>query len=515
MKRLSEYLSGLTTYRIDTRKKKLLFWTGIITLCANGYSFLNYMPAHDAVNHMFSSAGEWEVQLGRFLQPYYVYLRGNVVSPWLAGLIGAVFAVISACLIADMIKIENPVGEILACGFLTANLSVTELCGIFIYIYDCCMIALFLSCLSVWCWMHVRHPWNLILGAACIVLSMGLYQAYISVAIALCAVVLLQKVLADASWKEEVRSAVSMVLMTAIGAAGYLLLYKIMLTIWHTTSTSGSNGMGRLTELSVYMIFQNVIKTYGDILKFFVVDSRYFGKIICTLHGLLLLIVLVGFIILLIQKKLKIYNMIGAILILITLPVWCNFIGVIQGEGWIVLRSSYALYLLFPIGIMIVGSLKDISIRKPVWYLTGVICIFLLVRNIQYSNIAYMYARVAYDRSISVMTRVLNDIETYEGYEIGVTPIAVIGEFSKNDNVEVYRGDTRNINGNRRVATTYPKTTYNFWRSMGSLINGIEDNDILATYMESDEVKQMPCYPHDGYCQMIGDVMVVKIADRK
>lgn len=514
MKRLSKYLSDLTTYRIDARKKTLLFWTGIITLCANGYSFLNYMPAHDAVNHMFSSAGEWEVQLGRFLQPYYVYLRGNVVSPWLAGLIGAVFGVMSACLIADMIKIENPVCEILACGFLTANLSVTELCGIFIYIYDCCMIALFLSCLSVWCWMHVRHPWNLILGAACIVLSMGLYQAYISVTIVLCAVVILQKVLADTSWKEEVRSAVSMVLMTAIGAAGYLLLYKIMLAVWHTTSTSGSNGMGRLTELSVQMIFQNIIKAYINILSFFVVGSRRFGKIICTLHGVLLLIVMAGFFLLLRQKKLKIYNSVGAILICMTLPIWCNFIGVLQGEN-IVLRSSYALYLLFPIGIMIVESLRDIPVRKPMRYLTVVICIFLLVRNIQYSNIAYMYERVAYDRSISIMTRVLDDIETYDGYEIGVTPIAVIGEFTENDNVAVYRGDTRNINGHRRVATTYPKTTYNFWRSMGSLINGIEDDDILAAYKESDEVKQMPCYPHDGYCRMIGDVMVVKIADRE
>lgn len=514
MKRLSEYLSGVTTYKMDARKKKLLLWTAIITLCANGYSFLNYMPAHDAVNHMFSSAGEWEVQLGRFLQPYYASLRGNVVSPWLAGLIGAVFAVMSADLIADMIKIESPVFEILACGFLMANLSVTELCGIFIYIYDCCMIALFLSCLSVWCQLHVRHPWNLILGAVCIVLSMGLYQAYISVTIVLCAVVLLQKVLADTSWKEEVRSAVSMGLMMAIGAAGYLLLYKIMLTVWHTTSTSGSNGMGRLTELSVQMIFQNIIKAYSNIVSFFVVGSRHFGKIICTLHGVLLLIVMAGFILLLKQKKLKIHNSIGAVLICMTLPIWCNFTGVIQGEN-IVLRSSYALYLLFPIGIMIVDSLGDIPVRKPMRYLTGIICIFLLVRNIQYSNIAFMYDRAAYDRSISIMTRVLDDIETYEGYEIGVTPIAVIGEFTENDNIEVYRGDTRNINGHRRVATTYPKTTYNFWRSMGSLINGIEDDDILATYKELDEVQQMPCYPHEGYCRMIGDVMVVKIADRE
>ena len=179
------------------------------------------------------------------------------------------------------------------------------------------------------------------------------------------------------------------------------------------------------------------------------------------------------------------------------------------------MRSSYALYLLFPIGIMIVDSLGDIPVRKPMRYLTGIICIFLLVRNIQYSNIAFMYDRAAYDRSISIMTRVLDDIETYEGYEIGVTPIAVIGEYTENDNIEVYRGDTRNINGHRRVATTYPKTTYNFWRSMGSLINGIEDDDILATYKELDEVQQMPCYPHEGYCRMIGDVMVVKIADRE
>ena len=137
MKRLLQYLYNGTDYEPDAQKRKLLFWTGVIALCANGYAFVNYMPTHDAINHMFSSAGKWEVQLGRFLQPYYVYLRGNVVSPWLVGVIGTVFAVMSAFIIADIIKINNPVCEILACGFLVSNLAVTELCGIYIYIYDC------------------------------------------------------------------------------------------------------------------------------------------------------------------------------------------------------------------------------------------------------------------------------------------------------------------------------------------------------------------------------------------
>lgn len=61
MKRLLEYLRGCTAGKIDARRKALLFWTGVITLCANGYAFVNYMPLHDAINHMFSSAGEWEV----------------------------------------------------------------------------------------------------------------------------------------------------------------------------------------------------------------------------------------------------------------------------------------------------------------------------------------------------------------------------------------------------------------------------------------------------------------------
>lgn len=514
MKRLLEYLRGCTAGKIDARRKALLFWTGVITLCANGYAFVNYMPLHDAINHMFSSAGEWEVQLGRFFQPYYVYLRGNVASPWLIGIIGTVFTVMSAYIIADIIKMQNPVCEILACGFLAANLSVTELCGIYIYIYDCCMIAVFFSCLSVWCCQHVGHPWNIICGGGCLMLSMGFYQAYISVAIALCAVVLLQKAFADASWKEEVRSVFTMVLMGIIGVAGYLLLYKISLIMWHTTSTGGSNGMGRLTELSVSVIFQNSIKTYGDIWKFFLGDSRYFGKIVCGLHGMLLLIMLAGFIIFLIQKKLKIYNTTGAVVIFMTLPLWCNFTSIIQGEN-IVLRSSYALYLLFFLCIMIVDRLSHIPVGKAMRYMTCFICLFLLVRNVQYSNTSYMYARLTYDRTVSIMTRILEDMEGQEGYEGGVTPVAVIGQFNKNDYVEVYHDDYKFVNGRSKASTTYPQTTYNFWRSLGSPVNGIQDNDILETYAASSRVKQMPCYPYAGYCQMIDDVMVVKIADRK
>lgn len=511
MKRLLKYMCGEIDYKVDMR---ILLWCGVLALCANGFAFMNYVPKHDAINHMFSAAGEWEVRLGRFFQPYYAYLRGNVISPWLVGIIGTVFAVMSALIIVDIMNVENPVYVILASGFLVANLSVTELCGIYLYIYDCCMIALFFACLSVWCWLHIRHPWNIIFGAVCLVLSMGFYQAYVSVTIVLCAVVLLQKVLKNSYWKEEIGSTLSMILMAVIGCAVYLLLYKILLLLWHTTPTNGSNGMQKLTELSGGVIFQNIIKTYKDILNFFVADSRYFGGLVCALHGMLFIIVFIGFVILLFQRKLNAYNVILAIFIFITLPIGCNFTSVLQGEG-IVLRSSYALYLLFPICLMLVESIHSISVKKQIQYITGLICLFLLVRNIQYSNTVYMYARVTYDRTVSIMTRVLEDIEEYEGYEVGVTPIAVIGEFSKNDNVEIYKGDYKFINGNNKTSTTYPQTTYNFWRSLGSPINGIQDNDILKTYSELSQVKQMPCYPYDGYCQMIGDVLVVKIADRQ
>lgn len=509
---VSYFLGDVSEYKLDMRKIVILIAGGVITLCANGFAFFNYMPKHDAISYMFSTAGEWEVQLGRFLQPYYAYLRGNVVSPWLVGIIGSVFAVMSVLIIVDIINIKKPVYGILASGFLVANLSVTELCGIYIYIYDCCMIALFFACLSVWCWLHIRHPWNTIFGSICIVLSMGFYQSYVGVTIVLCAVVLLKEALENVSWKEEMRSTFSMVMMTVIGGGIYLLLYKILLLMWHTTLTDGDNGMQRLAELSGKMILQNIVKSYTDILNFFIADSRYFGGIVCCLHGLLLLIVIIGFAILLFQKKLKVYNAIVASLIFIIVPVCCNFTSILQGEG-IVLRSSYALYLLFPISLIIVESIDYFPFKKMMQYIVCLISLFLIVRNVQYSNTVYVYARATYDRTVSIMTRVLEDIEGYEGYEIGVTPIAVIGEFRENRNVEIYKGDYKFINGNNKTSTTYPQTTYNFWREMGSPINGIEDNEILKEYSELSQVKQMPCYPHDGYCQMIGDVLVVKIAD--
>ena len=195
------------------------------------------------------------------------------------------------------------------------------------------------------------------------------------------------------------------------------------------------------------------------------------------------------------------------------LSVWCNFTSVLQGEG-IVLRSSYALYLLFPAGLMIISNIGPVPLKKQMQYIAGFICVFLLIRNVQYSNIVYMYDRVTYDRTVSIMTRVLEDVEEYEGYESGKTQVALIGEFSRNYNVAVYKEDRKFVNGSNKTSTTYPQTTYNFWRSMGSPINGIQDSVILKTYAEMDSVKEMPCYPYEGYCQMIGDVLVVKIADK-
>lgn len=57
---------------ITIKERLPVFASAILfSFLANAFTFLNWNPRHDAINHTFFFAGQWEVSLGRFLQPYY------------------------------------------------------------------------------------------------------------------------------------------------------------------------------------------------------------------------------------------------------------------------------------------------------------------------------------------------------------------------------------------------------------------------------------------------------------
>lgn len=353
------------------RERLFDFWSAIFfSFLANAFTFLNWNPRHDAINHTFFFAGEWEVSLGRFLQPYYGKIRGDIASTWYIGIIGTFFIALSVCIIIDLIDIRNLCFRVLTSGILVANFSITEVCGTYLYVYDCFMIALFFACLSVWIWIRLDKIWKYPLSCLCLVLSVALYQAYISVTIVLFAYILIREVYRNALWKIQLIRFFSVIILMIIAGGIYYVVWQYFLIKWQVTPANTYNGLSQMTLLSINVLIDRIILTYKGIFELFF-STFIFDTVIVWMHFFIIICVVFLTIILMVKKKLRFYNSIIILLGGCIIPLCANVVGLLSGLG-IELRCSWALFLCYPICFAIIESFInkiDVKRRNRIIYL--------------------------------------------------------------------------------------------------------------------------------------------------
>lgn len=141
------------------------------------------------------------------------------------------------------------------------------------YCSDAYMLSYLLAVVS--CYYMIAADWNLKgivyvgLSAGCLIFSLGIYQAYISVAAIICVLFLLFMLLESKNLLSIVKRAEIMLISGTIGILGYFIIMKVTQMITHTAPQSrlfSQNG-----NRFVY-IFQNI----GNVYKYF--GEYFLGK---------------------------------------------------------------------------------------------------------------------------------------------------------------------------------------------------------------------------------------------
>ena len=124
-----------------------------------------------------------------------------------------------------------------------------------------------------------------------------------------------------------------------------------------------------------------------------------------------------------------------------------------------------------------------------------------------------------FDLTISTITRVITRVEEIEGYEVGKTPVVIIGDLNKGSlaiKKENLDYDTTGLGGT--FATTYNRSYYRFINYyLGYPMNIVDKNDAESTIAKElsnkDEIKQMPCYPNEGSIKMVEGYLIIKFSN--
>lgn len=237
---------GKNTIQIKEEWKFGFFSVWIFGLLAHAYRFFNLLPTWDSMYNFKGTGGTFH--LGRCFLEFFGSLPSKYDMPWVNGALSLLYISVVVVLLTDLFKIKGHLSAALLGGLIVTFPTVTSTFA-YMFTADAYMIAFLLSVLGVY--LTYKWKYGIWPGMVCICLSIGTYQAYISVALVLVVMIVIQDLLLEKkTFREMFFSDVKYMVLMLGGAGGY----KVASTIinWHyEVILSDYQGIGRIGILTL------------------------------------------------------------------------------------------------------------------------------------------------------------------------------------------------------------------------------------------------------------------------
>jgi hypothetical protein len=507
--------------------------TAVFSLVANAFAYFNLTPHHDSILRVLRFAGEWENSLGRFLLPVWGKLISDITIPWFTGLLSILFLSLTVWFCTEILNIRSKAGIILTSGFLSVNYSITELCGTFGYVLGAYTFALMLMCAGVWVVASCRSRASVIIAALFICISMGLYQAYITVGFSLFLILVMQQTASEERLRSHLREWIQYVASFVIGGILYFVIYKTVLHFTGIEAPDSYNSVSLLSNMGIRYLADGAIMIYKYFIRIWFLSEAPSTWLIAVIN-ILLFLTTVFIVISRIMKSegAKVGRTLLFFLCVALFPLASMLMQLLMPHDFfpnLDFLTSYAIFLIYP------GCISLIEMNRPFSFSVNaseskrfvgkhsaqalcLVCALILFSFVRFSNEAYSVSKVIYDRAITAATMIMVEMDATEDYFPGETEVVVIGRLDSDESCITSLYDFKrfkSIRGYTKVAITYPLSFERYFRLMGHPINMNHKESIITLYENNPEVKEMPCYPAAGYCRMVDGRMVIKLAEEK
>lgn len=515
--------------------------TVIWYLFAHGYRFANNLYSHDALLDICQDDSAWEIALGRFVHPVLIFLRGNLESPWLISVCAMVWISLGIWLIIHMLSVKHVISVIIIAGIMVCNPTLVSTNASFLPWVDFYGLALFLSIFGIWLCKRGGRCCS-VCGIMSMMLSLGIYQAYICVSIVLVMILLLREGQENTELKEVVKKAVYYGSMLFLSALLYYLVWKIVLSVFGIWTADSYHGMASLGDYSEESFLALLVLAYERVFQYFwhpdtFVTMMFRGislsivwKYILRCANIMAVASLIWNVAVFnIKMRTRLWQRLFQVGILLLLPMGMNFVCILS-KGVEHILMVYAFGLLYVLAVVMAeaGCLwnkdftgnKNFSGNKDCSGTRGksldlrriLVCLSVLCviwSNVVYANQIYLKKELQERAMTSLMTRIVAEIEGMEGYIPGVTPVAFSGSFENSPYLQQIAGfEDLRPQGMGDTILTYTETDYAFLKYEVSILMNYTRIDATEA-----EVMGMPTYPSQGSIAYVGDILVVKIAE--
>ncbi len=546
--------------QIDAKPKRL-GWSfaslSFFYVVCNGYRFFHQAFAGDALLMIHQNDAAWQIALGRFFQPVLIMCRGGLETPFLISVLAILWLSLSVYFFCEVFSLDTPLHFLCIGALFGSNISLIVANASFLPWVDFYALALLFSILSVWLWSHFEIKYFFV-GIVLLALSMGIYQAYVCVALGMLILIFLKK-FSQAPMPSVAAAAVLYGIPLAASFLLYFVTWKIFQRIFHIWTSDSYNGLSSVGNYSGQSIPSLFLATYRHVWDYLWNPDVYvtmsfrgvslslvvlWGIRLCNLLILLLLILRL----LTLLKKLPKANRIFSVLLFLLFPFGINFVCFLSKdmEHSLMIFAFCLIYAAVPILTPPSSSeqkydtlwqmtrrpdpiprgaseaadriLRESSSsgetdsvspdRKKTSSIAFIIAIVAVVwTNIIFANQLYLKRELQEEAAHSLMTRILYEIEHTPGYEPGITPVAFSGSFETTpytDNPNVF--SDLHPWGVGHTSMTYIGTDYAY-------LEYVLNAHLNLTRIDAADVANLPVYPSAGSVSFIGDTLVVKISD--
>lgn len=509
---------------LNNDKKRIsisIIATIIFYLFAHGYRFSNNMFSGDSLLMIYQNDYAWQIALGRCFQPIWLFIRGSITTPWLILFMAMCWIGLSVYLVADLLKINNSLLLVFLAALMSVNTALICTNATFLPWSDLFAFALFLAVYGVWL-INQKNILLNVIGVISISLSLGTYQAYICVSIALVMILVLRDLYQGNNFSEEWKRVVKFAISLLIAGAIYYVCWKIFQRVFNIWTSDSYNGLAGLGDYSDVSVIQLITLTYNKVLYFLwnpdVFVTLFFREkslaivwvyILRVMNIFTFAIIAISLIYLNKKNKTRIWQCTMQAVIVVLFPIGINIVCIIS-KGMVHTLMIYSFIFIYIMALTLTSDVtENISI-----YRYGIIIVLALICwvNAVYANQVYLKKQLQEEASKALMNRIVTSVEAMEGYEAGVTKVSIIGSFEQSPELVTADGFEDLLPyGMGNTSMFYPGTDV----AILKYVMNVNMNLVSKNEIEFDEkqVSEMPFYPSDNSVKYIGDTIVVKISN--
>lgn len=528
--------------KLYSNKNVAFISTVILGLLIHMFGLVNTVHNYDDIAVMpfgFGSSitsGRWFLGI---LGGCYHLLFGSYNLPFVNGVIFLLIMGIAAGMLVSIFKIKSlKLSALVGAIFISFPSSTSIL--FFKYTAPYYAFAILLAILAAKVIIESKRKafLSLFLSAVFTALSLGIYQAYLPITVAILVIFLIKKCLdSDESFYKIFKTGI----YYCLGIIAGLLLYKVVLDLIiyggnaaittfsdliysvagvkvETFSLSNYQGIDQMGKITLASLPSLIYTSYSQFVLIPFIDYCDLAQtlLLKVVYILIYVSTLIMIIISLISKKKKVNQVLMITLLCILYPIAINLIVLMCPNSYIytlmihsfVLVPCTPLFLWESCSFLCIKNLKFIkSFKKSVLVVLMVMVAgYSVLDNVNYS---YMYYNT--QQAKNYVSSIVTQVRMTEGFDVNKKWF-----FAGKIKDPLFNGawdDVPIYGGNRKAQEMLNMYSRNSWISnyVGYSISWA--NDKTSEVKETEEFKNMPCYPNEGSIKVIGDYVVVKFEE--